>query len=275
MDADWAGGWTDRSSNDPITAYSRTGYVIRYAGCPIVWASKLQTLIALSTTEAEYIALSTALREVIAIIHLLEELKLRGFPIHPGTPRVTCRTFEDNRSCIEIATKHKTRARTKHLSVKLHHFRDHVVKKIITIVHVGTKDQIADIFTKALPLTQFQILSRRLMNWPDPKPRGSEGILVPDISKSRTDVVQSPGQTALEKGGSRKNATHGRVKVLQVVNREHVSANTLQAGRAPLQLSNTASPATVRAKETYPPMKDPTVSQHRHLPARSFEFKTS
>jgi hypothetical protein len=61
VDADWAGSWRDRSSNGPLSSHSRTGYVIKYAGCPIIWASKMQPLIALSTTEAEYIALSSAL----------------------------------------------------------------------------------------------------------------------------------------------------------------------------------------------------------------------
>ena len=55
------------------------GFVIMYAGCPIIWKISMQKLVALSTTEAEYIALSSALREVIAIINLLEELKVQGF----------------------------------------------------------------------------------------------------------------------------------------------------------------------------------------------------
>jgi hypothetical protein len=82
----------------------------------------MQPLIALSTTEAEYIALSTALREVIAVMHLMHELKAKNFEVYLPTPKVVCRTFEDNQSCIEIATNHKTRPHTKHLSVRLHHF---------------------------------------------------------------------------------------------------------------------------------------------------------
>ena len=68
----------------------------------------MQKLVALSTTEAEYIALSSALREVIAIINLLEELKRQGFGIHAGNTNVKCKTFEDNKSCIEIAKNNKT-----------------------------------------------------------------------------------------------------------------------------------------------------------------------
>ena len=61
VNADWAGPWKDRSSNDPSSAHSRYGYVIMYAGCPIIWASNMHYLILLRTTEAEYIALSSSL----------------------------------------------------------------------------------------------------------------------------------------------------------------------------------------------------------------------
>jgi len=165
VDADWAGSWQDRSSHDPSSAHSRTGYVIMFAGCPITWSSKRQTLIALSTTEAEYIALSSALREVIAIKNLMDELRRRGFPIQSTTPKITCKVFEDNKSCIEIATNHKTRPRTKYLSVRFHHFRSHIVDKTISVQHISTKEQIADIFTNPLPRDQFEKLRNKLMNW--------------------------------------------------------------------------------------------------------------
>ena len=108
VDADFAGAWTQHSSLDPLSCHSRTGFMISYAGCPILWKSKVQSLIALSTTEAEYIALSSALREVITIIHLLDDLKSNALPIHGSTPIVKCRTFEDNMSCLNLATNHKT-----------------------------------------------------------------------------------------------------------------------------------------------------------------------
>jgi len=77
VDASHAGEWrkgSKDSMNDATTAKSRIGYLLQYAGCPIIWASKLQTEIALSSTEAEYIALSTAMREVIPLLRL--KLKL-------------------------------------------------------------------------------------------------------------------------------------------------------------------------------------------------------
>ena len=88
VDADWAGSWQDQSSHDPLSAHSCTGYVITYAGCPIIWASKMQSLIALSTTEAEYIALSSSLREVIGVLNLMNELKERKFSFNHSIPKI-------------------------------------------------------------------------------------------------------------------------------------------------------------------------------------------
>ena len=166
VDADWAGNWHEDFSDDPGCANSRTGYLITYAGCPLIWASKMQSLIALSTTEAEYIALSTALREVIHLMHLLDEIKQLGFPVLHRTPRITCKTFEDNKSCLEIATNHKSRPRTKHLSVRLHHFRSYVAAKLIDIQHISTVDQLADIFTKPLGEAPFTYLRDHIMGVP-------------------------------------------------------------------------------------------------------------
>ena len=64
-DADFAGTWNkDTAENDPATVQSRAGYLIRLAGCPILWASRRMREICLSTTEAEYCCLSEALRQV-------------------------------------------------------------------------------------------------------------------------------------------------------------------------------------------------------------------
>ena len=58
-----------------IVAKSRSGWIVFYAGCPVIFASRLQSQVALSTTEAEYISLSMSLRDVIPIMMLLEEMK--------------------------------------------------------------------------------------------------------------------------------------------------------------------------------------------------------
>ena len=165
VDADFAGAWNQEYSDDATNCLSRTGYVIKYAGCPILWQSKLQSTIALSTTEAEFIALSTALRDVIYVMQLLEELISFGVPIPLETPKVFCKVFEDNVGALELARTPRMRPRTKHIGIQYHHFRDHVESGKITIEHVSTKEQIADIFTKPLPLDAFKYLRYKLCGW--------------------------------------------------------------------------------------------------------------
>ena len=86
VDADFAGSWDAGDAHTPESVLSRTSYVIMFAGCPISWCSKLQTEIALSTTEAEYIALSQAMREVIPFMTLLEEVNT----IFPSAKKTMC-----------------------------------------------------------------------------------------------------------------------------------------------------------------------------------------
>ena len=156
VDADFCGNWNRTTAMDDVsTAKSRTGYVILLAGCPIIWASRLQTQIALSTTEAEYIALSTSLRDTIPIMNLLKELKHRNFNIISTQASVQCTAFEDNNGALEIANVPKMRPRTKHINLVYHFFRSHVGKDIF-IRPIHTDNQIADIFTKPLCYITFQ-----------------------------------------------------------------------------------------------------------------------
>jgi hypothetical protein len=76
VDADFAGGWDPGDALNADNVYLHTGYVICYAECPIFWQSKLQTEIAFSTAEAEYIALSQALRETIPMTNLMREMNV-------------------------------------------------------------------------------------------------------------------------------------------------------------------------------------------------------
>ena len=83
----------------------------------------MQSLVALSTTEAELITMSTTLHEVIHLQNLLLELCGCNFPIPFTKPQVVCHTFEDNAACIEVdQSDHEIRPRTKHISVWLFHF---------------------------------------------------------------------------------------------------------------------------------------------------------
>jgi hypothetical protein len=147
VDADFAGAWTPETAHDANKVISRTGFVIMYANCPIHWASRLQTEIALSTAEAEYIALSSALREVIPLMTLMQELHL-VFPVHFKKPNFHCKVHEDNQSCIKMAQSDKFTPRTKHIALKYHHFRRYVKRGEISILYCPTDEQKADILTK-------------------------------------------------------------------------------------------------------------------------------
>ena len=164
VDTDFAGGWSSGDHLNPECVLSRTGFVILYAGCPLMWSSKLQTETALSTTEAEYIALLQAMHKTIPFLNLMIEVG-NIFPLHNPKPWFHCKVFEDNRSCIKVAGSPKFTPRTKHIAIKYHHFRRYVADGTITIVPVDTTDQIADIFTKPLDRVVFTKLRRMLMGW--------------------------------------------------------------------------------------------------------------
>jgi hypothetical protein len=155
-DADFSGNWSAIFARyDPSTAKSRSGWVIFYARCPIIFASRLQSQVALSTTEAEYIALSTALRDVIPIMELFEEMRKRGHKVVCNEPVVYCKVFEDNSGALELARLPKLRPRTKHINTCYHHFREHVRKGLIKILPISTLNQIADALTKPLAQNAF------------------------------------------------------------------------------------------------------------------------
>ena len=165
-DADYAGNWNRNFAMEDIaTARSRSGYMITYAACLLIWASKLQTEIALSTTEAEYISLSTALREVISLMELCKELHNKLSNNIKKTPTVHCTAFEDNSGAYELATAPKMRPRTKHINAKYHHFRSHVDRKLIQIQQVKTEDQLADFFTKQCSEELFRKFRKTIMGW--------------------------------------------------------------------------------------------------------------
>jgi hypothetical protein len=164
VDADFAGLWTQNTACDPISVKSRTGYVITFASCPLLWSSKLQSEIALSTTEAEYIALSQATRDLIPMRALLNEFaSVTKLIVGPTTTYSTI--FEDNKGCVELTNAPRLRPRTRHIGIKYHHFRSHVARGEIKVQWIDTKHQLADIFTKPLPASAFKYLRNLLLGW--------------------------------------------------------------------------------------------------------------
>ncbi len=86
-------------------------------------------------------------------------------PIIPTPPKLHCKLFEDSSGALEIAKVPKMRPRTKHLNVKYHHFRSFVTDGLVSIHHVSTEDQIADIFTKALSQDLFEKHHKSIIGW--------------------------------------------------------------------------------------------------------------
>ena len=166
-DADYAGNWNrDFAMEDIAMACSRSGFLITYASCLILlWATCLQTEIALSTTEAECISLSNALRKVIPLMELVKELHAKVSSSVQTTPTVYCKAFEDNAGDYKLATAPKMQPRTKHINAKYHHFRSHVDQKLIQIAKVPMEKQLADIFTKQCSLKLFTSFRESIMGW--------------------------------------------------------------------------------------------------------------
>jgi len=166
VDADFSGNWNqDEAASDRDTARSRHGYIIRYAKCPLVWKSQLQQEVALSSTESEYTGLSYALREAIPLIELMAEIKAQGIEVAASQPIVMCKVFEDNSGALEMAKVHKYRPRTKHLNVKLHHFRSYVESGHVHILPIDTTEQLADYLTKPVNQTILADLRLKVMGW--------------------------------------------------------------------------------------------------------------
>jgi hypothetical protein len=177
VDADFAGLFGKEPAGDPVSAKSRTGYIISVGGCCISAKSQLQSTIALSTSEAEYGALSQAMRMILpireAMIELIEHVEakddLGNFPFGPRDELLKFKTtiHEDNSAALSLALNQKVTSRTKHWNVKLHFFWSHVndKDKRITCVKVDTKLQRADYLTKGLTRELFENCRQLNQGW--------------------------------------------------------------------------------------------------------------
>jgi hypothetical protein len=157
-DADWGANLIDRRSI--------SGYMFSLAGGPIAWSSKKQTTVALSSMEAEYMALAHASQQAIWIHTLLSEMG------HNITEPITI--WVDNQAAIAHAITEMTMQRTKHIDIKYHFIRDAIAQELIIPDYIDTKDNLADFLTKALPAPRHMDLCKRIGL--SPELRGSVGI---------------------------------------------------------------------------------------------------
>ena len=124
----------------------------------------MQTEISLSTVEAEYVALSTAMRDLIPFVDQVKELA-DVFGNQEQIVRLHCTLFEDNNGALELATTPRYRPRIKNIAVKYHHFRERVKNGTVKIKSIDTNEQLTDQFTKGLQVGTFQYLRNKLLGW--------------------------------------------------------------------------------------------------------------
>lgn len=144
-DVDWAGDINDRKST--------SGYMFQIGGTAVSWRSKKQTCVALSTAEAEYMALASAAQEAIWIRQLIADLK--GEQIGP------IMLLEDNQAAICMAKNPQFHGRAKHVDIKYHFVREKVCSGVVELKYCPTAEMIADMLTKGL--SQDKFVKLRLM----------------------------------------------------------------------------------------------------------------
>lgn len=145
-DADWAGSPLDRRST--------SGYCSFVWGNLVTWRSKKQSVVSRSSAEAEFRALAQGICEGIWLQRLLEELKVPNvMPIE-----LLC----DNQATINIAKNPVHHDRTKHVEIDRHFIKEKIEMEVIKLNYIPTNSQIADIFTKALPRSQFENMCSKL-----------------------------------------------------------------------------------------------------------------
>ncbi|KRX18485.1 Retrovirus-related Pol polyprotein from transposon TNT 1-94 [Trichinella nelsoni] len=139
-DADYVG--------DVTTRRSRTGVVCTCAGGAVSWHSQKQKSVALSTTEAEYVAASEGAKDMMCLMSLF--------------PEVTEVKQKDNMGAVKLSKNPEFHKRSNHTEVRFHFVREKYSEGKIDIQHIDSENQKAEILTKTLPKTRFQNLRRQL-----------------------------------------------------------------------------------------------------------------
>lgn len=135
VDADWANCTIDRRSY--------TGSVFIFSGGAISWESRKQRTVALSSTEAEYMAITDASKEAIYLINFLKDLG------HPDLAKAVI--FNDNQGAGKLAENPIHHSRSKHIDVKHHFIRQVLKEHPVDLVYIPTEKMVADVLTKGLP----------------------------------------------------------------------------------------------------------------------------
>ena len=151
-DADWAGDLDDCKST--------SGYIFQLGGAAISWRSKKQACVALSTAEAEYMALASVAQEAVWVRQLLTDLR--------SNPEEATRINEDNHSAIFLAKNPHFHGRVKHIGIKYHYIREQVENGNVELSCCRTEEMVADTLTKGVG--REQLIKLRKMTGLDETP---------------------------------------------------------------------------------------------------------
>ncbi len=157
-DADFDGEWNQDNKSNPHCVHSRTGHVICLFNCPVLWISKLQAEIALSTMAAKYVVLSTLRHDLFPLINITKEICLALLLTPPNTAQMHIKIHKDNGSTPILGQPEPKQMtpHSKHHAVKYYCFCKHLVTQKIQLVKITTTDQLGDLFTKGLEKVVFE-----------------------------------------------------------------------------------------------------------------------
>ncbi|GBE90151.1 hypothetical protein SCP_1801750 [Sparassis crispa] len=147
-------GFSDADWGSAEHRHSISRYVFLLDGDAVSWSAKKQNVVALSSTEAEYIAITHATKEALWLHSLLADV------LHPDILRYPVRLHSDNKSAIALAKDDAYHAHTKHIDIRFHFIRETVENGQVILQYRRTEDMPADIFTKVLPRIKVEHLSR-------------------------------------------------------------------------------------------------------------------
>lgn len=140
-DSDFAG--------DTLTRKSTTGFLVYLGNSVISWNSQKQSVVALSTTEAEYIAASETVREIVWVRRLISEISF--------SKELNATLYMDNQSAIKLIKNPVFHKGSKYIDIRYHYIRDKYEQQDFLLEYINTNDQVADLLTKPLPRNRFEL----------------------------------------------------------------------------------------------------------------------
>ena len=230
-DADWAEDWADRRST--------TGYVVLFRGTAVSWGAIKQKTVALSTAEAEYMALTETIKDVTWVTSILGDF---GVTAQKGPITVYC----DNQAAIALANNPGHHRSSKHIDIRYHYIRENVLSGFIDLHYCRTSEQMADIFTKGLdgPTHWVHATSMGVQAKKSPIAHGGTILVAMGVSTQGGSTEKYNKQSSLPTTPPQPEKTHAKAPLLAARFSKPiiVPALALRMGKPTLASRMTAKP---------------------------------